>query len=275
MGGFQRMAVTAAMNTTRRTSARNGAVAAHCAGVAIDGRYPDQRGEAAAVDAAEFGQLGDQRVGGDPADAGNGGEQVLGSSPDRRATHLVVDLAVDDGERGFERLEGAGDALEHLGAARGALPVAFHTDHLDHLAPAGYHLRKALRRLARQRPRLGADRLSEVGDQLGVEPVGLGEPPGGAREGSHLGRIDHRQRQPGPGDPGRHGDLETARGLEHDEHRIDRSEPVHQRRDAGAVPAHDESFSRRAKMHVEAILGNVDDDEHGLSPRCRVRRPRL
>lgn len=65
-----------------RPSARNGAVAAPCVGVAIDGRYPDQRGEAAAVDAAEFGQLGDQRAGGDPADAGR---EVSRSSPARQA----------------------------------------------------------------------------------------------------------------------------------------------------------------------------------------------
>jgi hypothetical protein len=80
---------------------------------------------------------------------------------------------------------------------------------------------------------------------------------------------------PAPAIPGRHGDLEAARGLEHDENRANRSEPVDQRRDAGAVPAHGESFSRRAKVHVEAILGDVDADEHRPSPRCRVRRPRL
>ena len=118
-------------------------------------------------------------------------------------------------------------------------------------------------------------RLREVGDQSGVEPVGLGEPAGGPGEGADLRRIDHGERQPRPGDPGRHCDLEAARSLEHYERRRERPEPVHQRGDAGAIPAHCESLPRRAQMHVEAILGDIDSDEHGPAPSCRVRRPRL
>jgi hypothetical protein len=34
--------------------------------------------------------------------------------------------------------------------------------------------------------------------RTGHAPVGFGEPPGGAREDPHLGRVDHRQRQPDP-----------------------------------------------------------------------------
>ncbi len=49
------MAVTAAMYNTGRTAACDGAVAAHGAEVAVDRGYPDQGGEAAAVDAAELG----------------------------------------------------------------------------------------------------------------------------------------------------------------------------------------------------------------------------
>jgi hypothetical protein len=62
----------------------------------------------------------------------------------------------------------------------------------------------------------GADALGEQRDRLGVEPVGLGEPAGGAGEGADPVRVDDGERQPGAGERGGDGDLEAAGGLEHD-----------------------------------------------------------
>ena len=88
MVGLQRLAISAAMYRTLRTSVRPPAIARRprmVPRVAVDRRDADQGGDAAPVDAAELGQLGDQGAGGDRADAGDGGEQILGHPPGRRA----------------------------------------------------------------------------------------------------------------------------------------------------------------------------------------------
>lgn len=49
----------------------DGAPAAHLSGVAIDGSNTDESGDTTAVELTEFGQIGDQGMGRDVADAGN------------------------------------------------------------------------------------------------------------------------------------------------------------------------------------------------------------
>ncbi len=73
-------------------------------------------------------------AGGDRADAGHRGEQVLGRAPSRGAADLVVDLAVEFGQRGLQGGQGPLDAAKHLRAASLAAAVALHPDHLDDLA---------------------------------------------------------------------------------------------------------------------------------------------
>ena len=113
----------------------------------------------------------------------------------------------------WRRCDGAG----HAGSARLAAAVPFHADHLDDLPPAGDEFREGLGVGARHRARLGADAFGEQRDGLGVEPVGLGEPPRGAGEVADLARVDDRERQARAGDRRGDGELEAARGLQHDE----------------------------------------------------------
>ena len=49
----------------------DGALAAHLSGVAIDRRDTDESSDTTAVELTEFGQIGDEGVGGDIADTGN------------------------------------------------------------------------------------------------------------------------------------------------------------------------------------------------------------
>jgi hypothetical protein len=81
---FQRIAESVAIYRTLRTLVRPPAMvplAAHLAGVAIDRRNADESSETAAVELAEFGQIGNQRVRGDIANARNRCQQVIGSPP--------------------------------------------------------------------------------------------------------------------------------------------------------------------------------------------------
>jgi hypothetical protein len=114
----------------------------------------------------------------------------------------------------------------------------------------------------RHRAGPGADAFGERRDDLGIQPVGFGEPAGGAGEGrADLARVDHGQRQAGPGEGGGHGDLEAAGGLEHHERRGQDAELRDQPVEALAAARDGDGPARRAQVHVEAVLGDVDADE--------------
>lgn len=139
------------------SAAGDGAVSSAGAAVAVDGGDAvavdgGEGGDAAAGDAAEFGQFGDQGAGGDGSDAGDGREQVLGGAPSRGAADLAADLLVEFGERRLQRGERPLDAAQDLGRAGLAAPVGFHADHLDHLAAAGDEFGEAPGLLGGDRP---------------------------------------------------------------------------------------------------------------------------
>ena len=85
MTGFQRVAESVAIYRAFRTSAPStgdGSLAAHLSGVAVDRRDTDEGSDTTAVELTEFGQIGDEGVGGDIADTGNRGQQIVGGAPD-------------------------------------------------------------------------------------------------------------------------------------------------------------------------------------------------
>jgi hypothetical protein len=100
-----------------------------------------------------------------------------------------------------------------------------------------------------------------MGDRLGVQAVGLGQLAGGAGEGPHLARVDHRDRQAGGGQGRRKPDLHPAGGLEHDERRLEGDQTLDQRRHAPVVMVDGGALTRRTEVDVEPMLGNIDADE--------------
>ena len=133
--------------------------------------------------------------------------------------HGVVDFAVQFGELGFEGLQRRLDRALDAGIARLPQPVGLHADHFHDLTAAGYQFSQSLAVGIRERTWFGANAFSEQGDDLSIERVGFGEPPGGAGEIPDLTRIDDGEWQAGAGQSRRHGDFESARGFEHDQSR--------------------------------------------------------
>jgi hypothetical protein len=114
-----------------------------------------------------------------------------------------------------------------------------HADHLDELAPATDQFGKSLRRLARQRPQLGAHRLGEMRDRRGVGPVRLGEPSGSTASG-----------RPAAASPAAAGiSMPSVATTITGARRPSRAATF---RDAAAIPAHGKHVPRRPDMHVEA-----------------------
>ena len=79
-------------------TAADEALAPPLAGLAGPGSKADEGSDLTAIERAELRQFSDQGASDDRPDAGDGCEQVLLFSPDRRAAHTIVDLAIEFGE---------------------------------------------------------------------------------------------------------------------------------------------------------------------------------
>ena len=132
--------------------------------------------------------------------------------------------AVEAGEFLLERLDQTGDAL--LDARGGPLlALALGADHLDDLPPPGNQIGQQPRGFVGQGPRLGPGRLGEVGDDGGIDRIGLGTLADRLGEGADLGRIDDDDRQPCSRQRRRRDGLEAAGGFQSDERGSQRLEP--------------------------------------------------
>jgi hypothetical protein len=138
--------------------------------------------------------------------------------------------------------------------------VALGGHHLDDLAPPHDQFSQGLGRGVGQRARLGMDAFGEQGDRLGIERVGLGQPPERAGEVADLARVDHRQRQSRSGERRGHHRLEAAGGFQHHERRRQRRQALDQAFQAFAVARDGEGLTRRQHMNIQTILRHVDAD---------------
>ena len=71
------------------------ALAAPFAGLPGERSKPCERSDLAAVEAAEFGQFGNQGTCNAFADAGNGGQQILLETPGWRGADLAVEIGIE------------------------------------------------------------------------------------------------------------------------------------------------------------------------------------
>ena len=104
-----------------------------------------------------------------------------------------------------------------------------------------------------------------MGQGLGVDPIGLGQPAGGLGEVAGLARVDRRDRDLGDLQGGDQGQLEPAGGLDDDQGRGQGLESGDQGGDAGRVVGiAGHSFGAGPDGRVEIGLGDIDADECGL-----------
>jgi hypothetical protein len=107
--------------------------------------------------------------------------------------------------------------------------ILFRRPHCDHLPAALDECRQRLGLLVRQRAR-GRGRmhgLAEMGQRLRIEPIGLGQAPGGAGEVADLTRIDHGDRQADDSQLRHQCGLVAPGGLDHNHLRLECLQPPH------------------------------------------------
>ena len=219
---------------------------------------------------AELGQLGDQGAGGDRADAGHRGEQVLGRAPGRGAADRVVEVAVERGElllQPGEMARRGGAAAAGRGPGAGGWPslviisTSWRRRATSSPAPGPAASAAAAAPGGRAR-RSGRSPRRPARSVLASRPV--------ARAKSRICRgLTTASGRPAAASAAGDRDLEAAGGLQHDQRRA----PAATRRATSASrPASSrptrEGLARGPQMHVEAVLGDVDADEGRRSSRA-------
>ena len=140
------------------------------------------------------------------------------------------------------------------------LALLLGADHLDDLAAARDEFRQMAGFFVGERSDLRLGRLGEVGDDGGIDRIGLGALADGLGERPHLSRVDDDEREAGAGEGGGGDLLEAACRLDGDDGGAEGDELLAQGCETGAVAFDGEDVSARTHGDVEAVLGDIDTD---------------
>ena len=175
-------------------------------------------------------QAGDQGRGNGRTNTRHALHQNRQAPPPRMLTDRLLKPALEIGDLLAHPTDVNLDPAPHAALAHPLHQSALGGLHGDQLASAGGQGGElGARRIGRD-PRLGPHRGCERGDHLGIDPIGLGQPAGRAREVADLARIDHGDPMPQLGQQRRDLVLQAAGGLEHDQRLVANiTEPAGQR----------------------------------------------
>jgi hypothetical protein len=150
----------------------------------------------------------------------------------------------------------------HRRMSRVLQPILLGRAQPQHLCAARDQLRQlALRRARRWRDRR-PQRVPELGQDGGIEPIGFRQTALGARKVAHLPRIDDRHRDPARAQRRHRGAFITARGFTNDMHGSEAADPAYQRaltgRRVGELPCL--RPRRCGRVQIEGGFGNIHSD---------------
>ena len=116
----------------------------------------------------------------------------------------------------------------------------------------------------RQGPHRRTDGLGEMGQYLGVQDVGLGQPASGLGEVPHLAGIDHHHWQGLGSQSTGHGQFQAASGLQ-DNYRWRQGPKLrYQMPNPGPIVSHGPDRTRGPDSYIQPVLGHVDACVNGF-----------
>ena len=250
------------------------------AAVTVEWSHPDQGRDLLAVEPAQLGQFGHERDGRHGADAGGRLQDAGAALQVVVACDQVRQLRLHLANELVQLLDHAADAPQHeLG--RGGLQTAlFGGPQFDQLAAVRRQLLEPVLLFGDFLRRTRLDVLTEQGDRLGVDPIGLGQPAEPAGEVADLPRVGHGRPVSGRNQRGDDGPLITPGGLDDHQALARRRQRLKHLLHAGAVVGRGEPPAVRQHAHVQRVLGHVDSHKrvdcsvHERLPVLRMRARR-
>ena len=142
------------------------------------------------------------------------------------------------------------DPLSYLLTGRSLQAVLLSHPHVLDLSSAVDKLRQGLQLRFRQGAHLGTNRLAEVGQNVSIDPVALGQFTRRLGEVANLARIDHHRGQPCHLQARDQGRFQLAGRLEYDPGRMQRLDPTHQSLHAVGVIRHTKPLTTRSNPNI-------------------------
>ncbi len=155
------------------------------AAVSIQGGDADQGRDLLVRQGSQLRQFRQQGSRDDGANAGDALQQLVMFPPDRAGLDRRGQVLIELRQVLLEPLDVLLNVSAHP-ARRTALPIFLRREHLDELAAPRNQGRQLLRTRIRQRAARGPHRFRKLGQDLGIEGIGLRQTPGGPSEVPHF-----------------------------------------------------------------------------------------
>ena len=261
----------------RSPSSPDGASTLKVTAVTIEGSQPGQGADLLTVESSQFGKFSKECDGCGGPDAGSTTEHVDFTTP------VVIGLE-EFGKFVFDALDLAVQQVDDfLDAPANRLhgdrfaTVGFGGTDLDELPAATDQLLQfgLFFRGFRGCPR--SNMLSESGDDLGVDPIGLGQDAKGFGEVSDLSRVHDRHEVPRFQQLGNKASVVTSGRFDDDETSSRLRQPTVKLLQTGSIVVNRERLLIGKDAGFECALGDIDTDErsnrsiHGIVPVLQMR----
>src|SRR3990170_801781 len=242
-----------------RAAAPDAALAPQGAAVSVQRRHTDKGGDLLTVQATQLRQTGEQG-GGDYRPYPWGAlEKVVLLSPDRARADGLSQVPIQVGQAPLK----PADVFQDVGAHRpGRCPqaVLLGYQHLHQLAPPCQEGTQFLGGSIWEGTEGWPDGLGELGQDLRIDSVGLGQAAGGPGKLPCLTGVDDHHRQPGSGQGSDQGQLNTTCRLQNHQGGVEPDKMGHQFGDALVIVRDVPGKSSGPLGYVQPPLSHIDPD---------------
>src|SRR6266581_5605460 len=272
MTGLQRAPTRAAMYSAARTmsaAAPQDPFASERPAIAVQGSDSNECGNLLPTQGPQFGEIHNQRPGEPWPYPWHRAEQIVFLSPDGTLVNGVRERSFGLRHLTFEPCDVRVQALMHE-VGRASETVFLRRQHLDELATSGKECGERLHLFIRQRPGYGTDDVGEMGENLRVEGIGLGQLPRRLGKVPHLSRIGDHDRQPRRDERPAEWQLETTGRFQDDQRNRESPQTLDHVGKPGLIIGYDET-SFGSQGNIQLSLRDIDTNKpwgrcHGLLP---------
>src|SRR5918992_803730 len=237
-------------------SAPDSPCASESATISIERGDTYQRGNLVATQSAQFREVGQQGDRHYPADPGDATQQVVLLSPEGTLPQGAFQVIIQISQILFQPADMILNSLTHRFSG-GPQPILLGSEHLDHLVAPGQEGGQSLSLSIRQRIWRGSHRISKVGQNLDIQPVGLSQPAGSSGEIPDLARIHHGQGQPSSSQGSSQRHLEPAGGLQYHQFWVELCQSLDYLSDSRSIVSHAPTISGGTHGDIQLVFGDV------------------
>ena len=228
--------------------------------VVIEGSDADQSRDLTSGKSAELGKAGEHGMRGDRTDSFTAPKQIVLLTPGGSGTDLFVEVFIQLFDVLFQPLDVFFDDWANGGRGRMKL-VLLGSKHGDHLTAPRADGLQGLSGFIGNRAEFRPDLFAELGEDIPVDGVGLGQAPRRTSEITSLAGIDGDGRQTRAQQPSQQQTMISAGSFHDDQSGTQGLEAFNEHVDAFVIIGKTHPLNRWPNRNIEMIFGNINSNE--------------